>query len=70
MSLGFSSDEYQDAVEELKFKISEEYFIKKDDDIYLNSTGYKLLLLRSSNPMVYPYQEYYIKLEKFVMTQF
>ena len=64
MSLGYSEDEYQEAVEELKFKISEEYYEIKENEIYLNSTGYKLLLLRSSNPMVYPYQEYYIRLEK------
>ena len=38
--------------------------IIKKDDIYLNSKGYKLLLLRSNNPSSYQYQEYYIKLEE------
>lgn len=64
LSLGYSSDELDNAIQELKLKISKDYYIHKDDDIYLNSTGYKLLLLRSSNPMVYPYQEYYVRLEK------
>jgi hypothetical protein len=64
LSLGYSSDELDDAIQELKLKISNDYYIQKDDDYYLNSTGYKLLLLRSTNPMVYPYQEYYVKLEK------
>lgn len=63
-SLGYSSEEYDDAIKELKVKISNQYYKEVDDEIYLNSTGYKLLLLRSTNPMVYSYQEYYIKLEK------
>jgi hypothetical protein len=64
MSLGYSKEEYQDAIQDLEFKIPENYYQKKDDDIYLNSEGYKLLLLRTNNPSVYPYQEYYVKMEK------
>ena len=64
LSLGFSKNEYELALKTLKTKLSEKYYIIKNEEYDLNSQGYKLLLLRVDNPTAFLYQEYYIKLEK------